>query len=82
MNLSPMIKRPTAVLPLAMSLAALATVAIHVALFGAAREPDEGTAAHLWQLLMALQLPIVVYFAITYPLSLVTSALERRYRVT
>ena len=29
-------------------------------------QADEGTAAHLWQLLMALQLPIVLYFAIRW----------------
>ena len=48
-----------------MSLAALAVVT-HVAIFGAAREADEGTAAHLWQLLMAGQLPIVAFFAIKW----------------
>ena len=29
---------------------------------GAAAGPDEGAAAHLWQLLMAAQLPVVAYF--------------------
>jgi hypothetical protein len=61
-----MIREPSAVLPVAMSLAALAIVLGHVALFGAAREADEGTAAHLWQLLMAAQLPIIGYFAIRW----------------
>ena len=61
-----MLKQPSAFLPLAMSLAALATVLAHVALFGAAREADEGTAAHIWQLLMAAQVPIIVGFAITW----------------
>ena len=60
-----LLRRPSAFLPIAMSLAALATVLIHVALFGAAREADEGTAAHIWQLLMAAQAPIIVFFAIT-----------------
>ncbi len=66
MSFSTMMKQPSAFLPVAMSFAALATVAIHVALFGAAREADEGTAAHIWQLLMAGQLPIVAYFAIKW----------------
>lgn len=35
-------------------------------MFGAAREPDEGTAAHIWQLLMGLQIPIVAFFAIQW----------------
>ena len=66
MSFSTMIKHPSAWLPVAMSLAALATVVLHVALFGAAQEADEGTAAHLWQLLVGGQLPIVAYFAIKW----------------
>ena len=65
MNFSTL-KRPTAWIPLAMSLAALTTVIIHVVRFGTAREPDEGTAAHLWQMLMAGQLPIIAFFAIKW----------------
>jgi hypothetical protein len=65
MNLSIM-RKPSAFLPLAMSFAALATVLVHVALFGVAREADEGTAAHIWQILMAAQVPIVAFFAIKW----------------
>jgi cytochrome bd-type quinol oxidase subunit 2 len=61
-----MLKHPSAFLPIVMSLAALFTVAAHVAMFGTARQADEGTAAHLWQLLMVAQLPIVVFFAIKW----------------
>ena len=49
-----------------MSLTALAVVLAHVAIFGAAREADEGAAAHLWQLLMAAQLPLLVFFGIRW----------------
>jgi hypothetical protein len=49
-----------------MSLIALALVLGHVALFGVVHEADEGTAAHLWQLLMAVQVPIIAFFAIKY----------------
>ena len=49
-----------------MSLTALAIVLVHIALFGVARETDEGTAAHLFQLLMSLQVPIVAFFAIKW----------------
>jgi hypothetical protein len=66
MKLSAMMKQPSAFLPLAMSLAALATALVHVAWFGAVREADEGTAAHVWQLLMAAQFPIVACFAIRW----------------
>jgi hypothetical protein len=49
-----------------MSFAALAVVLFHVAMFGAAREADEGAAAHLWQILMAAQVPVAVFFAIKW----------------
>jgi len=49
-----------------MSGAALATIAIYVARFGTAAQTDEGTAAHLWQLLMAGQLPIIGFFALRW----------------
>jgi hypothetical protein len=58
-----MLRRPSAFAPVAMSLAALATVIVHAVRFGIAPEPDEGTAAHVWQLLMAGQVPVVVFFA-------------------
>jgi hypothetical protein len=66
MKFSTMLKQPSAFLPVAMSLAALATVLVHVAMFGAAREADEGTAAHIFQLLMIAQVPIIAYFAIKW----------------
>ena len=65
MSISTM-KKPSAWVPLAMSFAALALVLGHVAIFGAAREADEGTAAHIWQILMAAQIPIVAFFAIKW----------------
>ncbi len=66
MNMLTMMKQPSAFLPLAMSFAALATVLGHVAMFGAVREPDEGTAAHIFQLLLIAQVPIVTFFAIKW----------------
>ena len=66
MNFSTMIKKPSAYLPVAMSLTALATVLIHIVLFGTARQADEGTAAHIFQLLIVAQLPIVVFFALKW----------------
>ena len=61
-----MLKRPSAFLPVAMSVAALATVLVHIAVFGVARQTDEGAAAHVFQLLMALQVPIVAFFAVKW----------------
>ncbi|MDQ6872308.1 MAG: hypothetical protein M3037_09915 [Gemmatimonadota bacterium] len=66
MKMSAIIKQPSAFLPVTMSLIALATVVIHIAVNGTAREPDEGTAAHIWQLLMGLQIPIVAFFALKW----------------
>jgi hypothetical protein len=66
MTISILLKKPTGFLPVAMSLAALVLVLAHVAMFGAAREADEGAAAHLWQLLMAGQVPIVAFFLIRW----------------
>ncbi len=60
------LKIPSAFLPLAMSFGALATVIIYVAIFGPAPQADEGTAAHIWQILMAGQIPIIVFFAIKW----------------
>ena len=59
-------KHWSAILPLAMSLAGLALIFGHVATSGVVRETDEGTAARLWQLLMAAQLPVMAAFALTW----------------
>lgn len=61
-----MIRRPSAFVPVALSFAALAIVLIHIIRSGTARQGDEGTAAHLWQLLMAAQIPIIAFFAIRW----------------
>jgi len=61
-----LLKSPSAFIPVAMSVAALATVVSYATMFGVARQADEGTAAHLWQLLMAGQVPIVMFFAIKW----------------
>jgi hypothetical protein len=61
-----LLKRPSALLPVVMSLAALATVMAYATMFGTARQADEGTAAHIWQLLMAGQVPVVAFFAIKW----------------
>ena len=65
MNVSPT-RQPSAFIPIAMSIAALVTVLYHVAMFGIARETDEGTAAHIWQLLMAGQVPVVAFYAVKW----------------
>ena len=49
-----------------MSLGALSTVLVYLALHGPAPQADEGAAAHIWQLLMAAQVPIALYFAVRW----------------
>jgi hypothetical protein len=49
-----------------MSLTALVLVLADIAMFGVDHEPDEGIAAHLWQLLMAGQLPVLAFFLIKW----------------
>ena len=60
------VKQPSALVPIAMSLIALAVVLLHIAMYGAAREADEGAAAHIWQLLMVGQMPVLLFFAIKW----------------
>jgi uncharacterized membrane protein len=70
-NIPNMFKHPSAFLPVAMSLAALAVVLVPIVTLGVARVEagrgaDEGAVAHLWQLLMAGQVPIVAFFIIKW----------------
>lgn len=58
-----LIGKPSGYLPIAMSLAAMALVVGVVTVYGAVREPDEGAAAHVFQLLVVAQLPILAFFA-------------------
>jgi hypothetical protein len=66
------VKKPSAFIPMTMSLTALALLggayAFSVATGhgGLVREPDEGAIAHLWQLLMAGQMPVLLFFAIRW----------------
>ncbi|HXE66741.1 MAG TPA: hypothetical protein VN630_06845 [Rhodanobacteraceae bacterium] len=58
--------RPSALAPMIMSFAALAVVLGRLILVGTTRSLDEGVAAHLFQLLIVWQLPIVVFFAVRW----------------
>ncbi len=66
MNFPSTIKLPSALLPLAMSVAATMLVLGNITIYGVVRDTDEGAAAHIWQLLIAGQLPLVAYFAIKW----------------
>jgi hypothetical protein len=57
-------KQPSAFLPMAMSIAALAVVVVSLARFGVPPpHADEGATAHTWQLLMLFQVPGIAWFA-------------------
>ena len=60
------IKKPGASIPIAMSIAALTMFLIYLAIFGKVHHEDKGTPAHVFQLLLAGQLPIVAFFAIKH----------------
>ncbi len=59
-------RKPSATAPVLMSLAALVLVLVEVAVFGTGHERDEGVAAHVFQVLIALQLPVVLYHALCW----------------
>ena len=65
--MSTVFKKPSAWVPVALSLAVLATMIISIALFGPpAREADEGVAAHLFQIWLATEVLLVTLFAIKW----------------
>jgi hypothetical protein len=66
MSFSKLIRQPSAYLPMAMSLVALALVLGHIVMFGIVREADEGAAAHIFQLLMVAEVPLIAFFAIKW----------------
>jgi hypothetical protein len=63
-----LIKHPSAFLPLLMSLAAIVLLVGYIAFVGVSQTPakDEGTAAHIFQLLMGGQVLVIAYFGIKY----------------
>ena len=57
-----LIKQVSAWLPIASSGVACVAVLTQILVGGAARATDEGAAAHIWQLLMVGQVPIIAFF--------------------
>ena len=66
MTFGAMLKRPSAFLPLAMSAVAVALLLGALMTIGLVHHEDEGALAHIWQLLMAAQLPIIGFFALNW----------------
>jgi peptidoglycan/LPS O-acetylase OafA/YrhL len=65
-TMTAMLRKPRAVLPIVLSLAALALIVVYVALFGVVRSQDEGAPARLFQLLMVGQALAVAFFAVRW----------------
>lgn len=63
---APTLAHPSAFIPLVMSFAALAMTLSHAAIFGRVHESDEGTLAHIFQMLLILQVPVAAYFALKW----------------
>ena len=69
--MSSVLKHPSAWLPIAMSLAVIAMeisvfsymAAIHAPIV---RQSDEGVVAHLFQILMGGQIPVIAFFAVKF----------------
>ena len=60
-------KRPSALLPIALSAAALALVTGFVLLYGTQHQgEDEGAAAHIWQLLILAHGPAILFFLVKW----------------
>ena len=63
---SPSLRQPLALIPIVCSLTALVMVTVVLAVNGVVHEPDEGTVAHLFQLLMAASFVTAVAFVIRW----------------
>ncbi len=59
-----LLKRPSGFLPLVMSSAVL--LAIVASILTGVHDSDEGTAAHLFQIFIPLQVPIIAFFGLTW----------------
>ena len=59
-------KKASALIPVVMSITALMLVAVQVSIHGLSPEPDEGAVAHLYQLLVVGQIPVIAFFGIRW----------------
>ena len=66
MSTPSLLKRPSAFIPLIMSGLALGIVLLALVIYGPTPQADEGAAAHTWQLLIAGQLPFILFFALRW----------------
>ena len=64
--MTPLFKKPSAWIPIAIPLIFFAYLIIRITLFGIIREEDEGTGAHLFQLWLVLEPFMIGFFAVKY----------------
>jgi hypothetical protein len=65
-NIAVLVRKPSAFTPIIMSFIALGVVLIAIAIGAAKPEPDENAGAHIWQLMMAGQLPFLGWFVLRW----------------
>src|SRR4051812_3842210 len=65
-NVAVLVRKPSAIVPITMSLCALSVVLLAIANGSAKPQPDEGAAAHVWQILIAGQVPFLGWFAMRW----------------
>jgi len=61
-----LLRRPIAFTPVLSAVFLLALIGLRIARYGPAPQADEGTEAHLFQLLMPLNAVLIVWFAATW----------------
>lgn len=66
MSSNSLLRQPSAWIPLAVSLAALAFLLGYVAVFGIVQHEDEGAPARIFQLVMLAQLPVIAWFTVRW----------------
>jgi len=59
-------RKASALTPVVMSLCALVLVGVQLSIHGMGPERDEGALAHLYQMLIVGQLPVIAYFVIRW----------------
>jgi hypothetical protein len=66
MTFTSLLKHPSALVPLVMSFAAFLLIIAVLSTVGITHQQDEGAPAHIFQLLIALQVPIIAFFALKW----------------
>jgi hypothetical protein len=62
-----LLKKPLAWIPIALSLAVLATMLVAIAISGLPKpQPDEGVGAHLFQIWLVVEFFMVAFFAVRW----------------